>query len=283
MSNMKIVVTGGSGRLGQHVIRELQNHGHEVLSLDRVVPQTKLCPSWIADLTRAGDIYQAVRGADGMIHLAGYQAPDLAPDSETFGNNVTATYNVLHAAAALRVRKVVIASSTAAFGFLYARRPWLPEYLPLDEKHPCKPQDPYGLSKLVGEKIAGSFAEVDEISICSLRFPGINFDPSYQGFAERWQDPSIKLGRFWSYIDARDAACACRLALEAAVRGHEIVLVAAPTSTMRQPTDELMRVYLPGVKKARQDLNGNWSGVNSTRARELLGFEAKHVWENYLR
>lgn len=221
MSNMKIVVTGGSGRLGQHVIRELQNHRHEVLSLDRVVPQTKLCPSWIADLTRAGDIYQAVRGADGMIHLAGYQAPDLAPDSETFGNNVTATYNVLHAAAALRVRKVVIASSTAAFGFLYARRPWLPEYLPLDEKHPCKPQDPYGLSKLVGEKIAGSFAEVDEISICSLRFPGINFDPSYQGFAERWQDPSIKLGRFWSYIDARDAACACRLALEAAVRGHD--------------------------------------------------------------
>lgn len=283
MSNMKIVVTGGSGRLGQHVIRELQNHGHEVLSLDRVVPQTKLCPSWIADLTQAGDIYQAVRGADGMIHLAGYQAPDLAPDSETFGNNVTATYNVLHAAAALRVRKVVIASSTAAFGFLYARRPWLPEYLPLDEKHPCKPQDPYGLSKLVGEKIAGSFAEVDEISICSLRFPGINFDPSYQGFAERWQDPGIKLGRFWSYIDARDAACACRLALEAAERGHEIFLVAAPTSTMRQPTDELMRLYLPGVKKARQDLNGNWSGVNSTRAQELLGFEAKHVWENYLR
>ncbi len=283
MSNMKIVVTGGSGRLGQHVIRELQDHGHEVLNLDRVVPQTKLCPSWIADLTRAGDIYQAVRGADGMIHLAGYQAPDLAPDSETFGNNVTATYNVLHAAAALRVRKVVIASSTAAFGFLYARRPWLPEYLPLDEKHPCKPQDPYGLSKLVGENIAGSFAEVNEISICSLRFPGINFDLSYQGFAERWQDPSIKLGRFWSYIDARDAACACRLALEAAVRGHEIFFVAAPTSTMRQPTDELMRLYLPGVKKARQDLNGNWSGVNSTRAQELLGFEAKHVWENYLR
>jgi len=283
MSNMKIVVTGGSGRLGQHVIRELQDHGHEVMSLDRVVPQTKLCPSWIADLTRAGDIYQAVRGTDGMIHLAGYQAPDLAPDSETFGNNVTATYNVLHAAAALKVRKVVIASSTAAFGFLYARRPWLPEHLPLDEKHPCRPQDPYGLSKLVGENIVGSFAEVNEISICSLRFPGINFDLSYQGFAERWQDPNVRLGRFWSYIDARDAACACRLALEAAVRAHEIFLVAAPTSTMRQATDELMRLYLPGVKKAKQDLNGNWSGVNSTRAQELLGFEAKHVWENYLR
>jgi nucleoside-diphosphate-sugar epimerase len=279
----KIVVTGGSGRLGQHVIRELLGHGYDVLSLDRVVPPINFCPSWIADLTRAGDVYQALDGADGVIHLGAYQAPGLAPDSETFSNNVTAAYNVLHAAAELRVRRVVMASSTAAFGFLYARRFWLPDYLPLDEKHSCKPQDPYGLSKVVGEKIADSFATIHDTSICSLRFPGINFDPNFNGFAERWQDPAVKPGRFWSYIDARDAAFACRLALEAPVRGHEVLLVAAPTSTVRQPTDELMRLYLPGVKKATPELNGNWSGVNSGKAQELLRFEAKHVWEKYLR
>jgi hypothetical protein len=43
-----------------------------------------------------------------------------------------------------------------------------------------------------------------------------------------------------------------------------------------------MRRYLPGVKKSRPELTGNWSGADSTRARELLGFEAKHVWENHL-
>lgn len=278
----KIVVTGGSGRLGQHVIRELLDHHYDVLSLDRVEPPAKICPSSIVDLTRYENIFEALKGADGVVHLGAYQAPGLAPDSETFTNNVTAVYNLLHAAAEIGVRRVVLASSTAAFGFLYAPKPFLPDYLPLDEKHPCKPQDPYGLSKVVGETIADSFVSFHEIRIASVRFPGVHFDPTYQTFAERWQAPGAKLARFWSYIDARDAAVACRLALEAPIRGHEILLAAAPTSTVREPTDELMRRHLPGVKKRRPELTGNWSGVDSTKARELLGFEAVHVWEKYL-
>ncbi len=279
----KVVVTGGSGRLGQHVICDLLDHGYEVLSLDRLPPATKLCPSWLADLTRAGDIYEALKGTDGIIHLGAYQAPNLAPDSETFSNNVTATYNVLKAASDLGVKKVIVASSTAAFGFLYAHKPFLPDYLPLDETHPCRPQDPYGLSKLVGEKIADSFASTHEIAIASLRFPGVNFDLSYQSFPEKWQDPSFRVGRFWSYIDARDAAIACRIGLEASFQGHEMFLVAAPTSTMNVPTYDLIRRYLPGVKKVKEGLQGNWSGVDSTKAQRILGFKAQHVWESYLK
>jgi nucleoside-diphosphate-sugar epimerase len=278
----KIVVTGGSGRLGQHAIRELLDHRYEVLSLDRVEPPAKLCPSSIVELTRYEDVRAALEGADGVVHLGAYQAPGLAPDSETFTNNVTAVYNLLHAAAEIGVRRVVLASSTAAFGFLYTPKPFLPDYLPLDEKHPCKPQDPYGLSKVVGETIADSFVSFHEIGIASLRFPGVHFDLSYQSFAERWQGPGAKLGRFWSYIDARDAAAACRLALEADLRGHQILLAAAPTSTVREATDELVRRYFPGVKKSQPHLKGNWSGVDSSKARELLGFQARHVWENYL-
>jgi nucleoside-diphosphate-sugar epimerase len=278
----KIVVTGGSGRLGQHVIRELLSHDKEVLSLDRAVPQNKICPSWIADLTRAGDIYEGLKGAHGIIHLGAYQAPNLAPDSETFSNNVTATYNVFKAARDLGVPKVVVASSTAAFGFLYAPRFCPPDYLPLDENHPCKSQDPYGLSKVVGEKIADSFAVASDMAIASLRFPGVNFDLSYHSFAEKWQDASFRLGRFWSYIDARDAATACRLALEIKFHGHEIFIVAAPTSTVNRPTDELIREYLPGVKKIKQNLKANWSGVDSSKAEKMLGFRAQHVWEKYI-
>ncbi|HEY2989607.1 MAG TPA: NAD(P)-dependent oxidoreductase [Candidatus Binatia bacterium] len=279
----KIVVTGGSGRLGQHVIRELLDHGYDVLSLDRVAPPTKICPASIIDLTRYEDVRAALDGADGVVQLGAYQAPGLAPDPETFSNNVTAVYNVLHAAAARGVRRAAVASSTAAFGFLYAPKPFPPDYLPLDEKHPCKPQDPYGLSKVVGETIADSLAVLHDMTMASLRFPGINFDPNFQGFAERWQNPGMKLGRFWSYVDARDAATACRLALQADFHGHQIFLAAAPTSTVRDPTDELMRRYFPGVEKTNQALKGNWSGIDSSRARELLGFQARHVWENYLR
>ena len=78
-------------------------------------------PAWVADLTRSGDVYQALQGADGVIHLAAWQAPGMTPDTETFANNVSATYNVLKAASDLGVRHVVLASSIAAYGFIYAR------------------------------------------------------------------------------------------------------------------------------------------------------------------
>ena len=101
----KIVVTGGSGRLGQFVIRELLAYRYEVLSLDRVPPREKLCATWIADLRNPGDLFEAAKGAYGIVHLGAYQAPNLAPDAETFSNNVTATYNLLRAAADSGVKK----------------------------------------------------------------------------------------------------------------------------------------------------------------------------------
>src|SRR4051794_28805501 len=101
---MKVVVTGGAGRLGRLVIDELLAAGHEVLSLDREGPAVLSPPPhvrWVADLTRAGDVYQALQGAGGVIHLAAWQAPHMTSDTETFGNNVTATYNVVKAATEL--------------------------------------------------------------------------------------------------------------------------------------------------------------------------------------
>ena len=199
----RIVVTGGSGRLGQFVIRELLAHRYEVLSLDRVPPREKLCPSWLADLRHSGDLFEALKNAYGIIHLGAYQAPNLAPDAETFGNNVTSTYNVLRAAADSGVKKVVIASSTAAFGFIYAKNLWPPDYLPLDESHPSKPQDSYGLSKVIGEQIADSIVTVyKDMTVSSLRFPGVNFDLSYESFRERWRNPATRASGFWTYVDA---------------------------------------------------------------------------------
>jgi nucleoside-diphosphate-sugar epimerase len=277
----KVVVTGGSGALGQYVIREFLGHGHDVLSLDKNPPQIRLCPSWVVDLTRSGDLYQALKGADAVIHLGAYPAPNLAPDTETFCNNVTASYNVIKTAADLGVGTIVAASSGAAFGFIYAPRLLLPDYLPLDEAHPCRPQDSYGLSKVVGEKIADSFVAAHEMKIGSLRFPGINFDLSYKSFAERWEGPTRRLGRLWSYIDVRDAATACRLTMEAKFTGHEVFVVAAPTSAMTQSTDDLVREHFPDVRKAKPELKGNWSAMDSTKARRMLGFKAEHVWEKY--
>jgi nucleoside-diphosphate-sugar epimerase len=279
----KIVVTGGSGRLGQFVIRELLAYRYEVLSLDRVPPREKLCPTWIADLRRAGDLFEAAKGAYGIVHLGAYQAPNLTSDAETFSNNVTATYNLLRAAADLGVNKVVIASSTAAFGFIYAKSLWAPDYLPLDESHPSKPQDSYGLSKVVGEQIADSIATVHKgVTISSLRFPGVNFDLSYTSFRERWLNPPARASGFWSYIDARDAAMTCRLALEAKFHGHEVFIASALNNCMIQPTAELIRKYLPKGAKIKKVSGTHWSCVDSAKAKRILGFKPNHVWQDYL-
>jgi nucleoside-diphosphate-sugar epimerase len=280
----KIVVTGGSGRLGQFVIRDLLANGYQVLSLDRVPPREKLCTSWLVDLRQSGDLFEAMRDSYGVIHLGAYQAPNLASDGETLSNNVSSTYNVLRAAADMGVKKIVIASSVAAFGFIYAKRLGAPEYLPLDENHPSKPQDSYGLSKVLGEQIADSVVPIHrEMTISSMRFPGVNFDLSYENFRERWRNPRSRASGFWTYIDARDAAMTCRLALEAKFKGHEVFIASALNNCMIQPTMELIKEYLPKGAKIKKISGTHWSCVDSAKARRMLGFKPRHVWQDHLK
>jgi nucleoside-diphosphate-sugar epimerase len=279
----KIVVTGGSGRLGQFVIRELLAHRYQVLSLDRVAPREKLCISWLVDLRHSGDLFEALRDAYGIVHLGAYQAPNLVPDAQTVSNNVSASYNVLRTAADMGVKRVVMASSTAAFGFIYAHKLWAPDYLPLDETHPSKPQDSYGLSKVLGEQIADSIVSVHErMTVSSLRFPGVNFDLSYESFRERWRNPQTRANGFWTYIDARDAAATCRLALEAKFTGHEVFIASAPLNCMIQPTMALVKEYLPRGARIKKVSGTHWSCVDSAKARRILVFKPQHVWQNYL-
>ncbi len=277
----RVVVTGGSGRLGQQTIGHLLEHGYQALSLDIAPPPKPLCQSWICDLRRPGDLYEAFRGAGAVIHLGAYQAPGLAPDCETFSNNVTATYNVLKAAVDLGVPRVVCASSVAAYGFLYAPAFRAPEYLPLDEAHPCRPQDPYALSKVFGEQLADSCTRYSDVTVVSLRFSGVQFDSTYATLPERWADPGAKMGTFWSYIDARDAVVACRLAVETPLSGHEVFNIAAAASRYPEPTGELVRRYIPGTR-IKEGYSGHWGGLDVTRAARRLGFKAVHGWRDHL-
>ena len=279
----KVVVTGGSGNLGQFVIRDLLAHGYQVLNIDKARPREKLCMTWMVDLRQPGDIFEALRGAYGIIHLGAYQAPTWVPDAETLSNNVSATYNVLRAAADMGVKKVVLASSTAAFGFIYAHKLWAPDYLPVDENHLSKPQDSYGLSKVLGEQIADSMVSVHrDMTVSSLRFPGVNFDLSYESFRDRWANPAARASGFWTYIDARDAATTCRLALEAKFKGHEVFIASAAKNCMIQPSRELAQKYLPKGTRFKKVSGSHWSCVDSSKARRMLGFKPQHLWQDYL-
>ncbi|MEA2907749.1 MAG: hypothetical protein QOI12_5136 [Alphaproteobacteria bacterium] len=279
---MKIVVTGGSGGLGRQVIAELGAHGYQVLNLDRVPHPGGFQPSWTVDLANSGALHEACANAGGIIHLAAYIAPGLTSDCMTFNSNATLTYNVLKAASDMGVRRAVIASSISAYGFLYGPPGWTPDYLPIDETHPCRPVDPYGLSKLVGETIADSFARRDAMTIVSFRFPGVNYDASYQRIKTFMSDPAHRRTGFWSYLDVRDAAAACRLALEAKLSGHHVFNAAAPASNMREPTADLIARFYPELRDIRRNERTNWSGIDSSKAARELGFRPQFSWEQHL-
>ncbi len=278
---MKVVVTGGSGLFGRYVTSELSQAGYEVLNLDRVAHPRLHRPSWLVDLLKPGDIYQACSGAEAVVHLAGRNAPGLASDTTTFNENIQMTYNVLKAASDSGVARVVVASSLAAYGFLYEQDETVPDYLPIDEMHPCRPTDPYGLSKLLSEQLCDAFVR-SGLSIVSLRLPGINYDPAYKRVLNLMATPDVRKRGFWTYIDARDAAVAVRLCIEKSKRGHRVFNIAAPRSNMREDTRDLIERFYPGLSDIRNLAKGNWSGMTSQLAQDELGFTAAFSWEHYL-
>jgi nucleoside-diphosphate-sugar epimerase len=289
---MRVVVTGGSGRLGQYVVRELFTHAHGVLSLDAVKPRECLCPTHVVDLEKFDALTAHFQRADAVVHLARVRFPytetgfdsakqqwefdDVAGDAERFKQNVALINNVLTAAQACGVRRVVCGSSLAVYGFYYPTRALAPDYLPVDEAHPRRPQDPYGLTKLIGEQLCDAMALKSGAQIASLRFAGVYTEEHRSMLRERRKDPLTRgTGALWSYVDARDAARACRLALEADLVGHQTFNICARGTIMSTPTRELIAKYLPGVNDLRDGLDGSNSGYSIAKAREVLRFESR--------
>jgi nucleoside-diphosphate-sugar epimerase len=287
---MRVVVTGGSGRLGQYVIRELFTHSHAVSSLDMVKPRECLCPTYTVDLRKFDPLLDHFKDADAVVHLARIRFPftetgfnaaeqrwefsDPSGDAERFNQNIAMTNNVLAAAEACNIERIVCGSSLAVYGFYYPTIELLPEYLPVDEDHSRRPQDPYGLTKLIGEQLCDALAQKTKAQIVSLRFAGVYTEAHRSMLLERRKNPlSRGTGALWSYIDARDAARACRLALEANCTGHQAFNICASTTIMDVPTKELLTRYLPRVKDLRPGLDGCASGYSNLKARTVLGFE----------
>jgi len=281
---MKVVVTGGAGGIGSALVTALGAAGHEARSVDRVRPQTdQRSPFVLADLSQLGQVYGVLAGADAVVHLGAIPDPYGDPNEVVFGNNTLSTFNVVEAAATLGLRRVVTASSICALGMANAKRSWSPHYAPVDEEHPLLPQDPYGLSKLVGEEICKAASRRTGIVTVSLRFTWVVHERHYAAsFPSTTQESQESRDILWSYVDLQDAVQACLLALTAPLREHEaFYIVADDTTAPTTPTRDLLRRYHPSASLPPEGmLEGFASAFSTARAARLLGWRPLVSWRS---
>lgn len=275
---MRIVVTGGSGKAGRWVVEDLRAHGHDVLNVDTRHDGSPHGQCLVADLTADGQAYEALRGADAVVHLAAIPAPDIRSPSETFRINILSTYNVFAAAEANGLRRVVWASSETVLGLPFDTPPL---FAPIDESIAPRPEWSYALSKLLGEEMARQFNRRTGIPFVGLRISNIIEPDDYAAFPAYWDDAQIRRWNLWGYVDCRDVAQACRLGLEADVSGAEVCIVAAADTVMTRPSADLMVEVFPDVPLTRP-VEGRETLLSIDHAREVLGYEPAHRWSDHV-
>ena len=285
---MKVVVTGSRGKVGRPTVQALVDAGHDVLGVDLVRPVFDagvVVPGryQMADLTDAGSAYAVVAGADAVVHTAAIPQPTGNPPHVVMQTNLMATFNLIEAAVRFGVGRFVNVSSESILGHFFPERPFLPDYVPVDEQHPLKPQDPYALSKAFGEQLMDAAVRRSDIRAISIRPSTVHNADNYESnLGKQVRDPSNLSANFWSYIDADDLADALVLAAESDLPGHEVFYIAAPDNAGGHDFAEQLHRYYGDAVPLRPLDRVDASGISTEKARRLLGWTAKRSWRDHL-
>jgi UDP-glucose 4-epimerase len=288
---VKVLITGAAGRLGRQISHRLSEF--DLVCLDYATPVDGSHVNWVrADIGSIGDLVTAMEGAQIVVHLAAM--PDPVP-TEDYGSifevNVRGTLNVLQAARLSGVIRVVMASSICATGLIYWHHPWSPRYLPLDEEHPCWPDDNYGTSKLICEAIARGFHVRHGMEIVALRLCGVFFpeDPWSVSRYETWlTDPSGELvNRLWSYVVIDDVVDAFYRSVTEPSIGFEILNVAAPDSAVgSSDIAALVGAHYPDLRqdalRVAEEHGPTAPLISTARATNILGWRPTRSLRDHL-
>lgn len=274
---MNVLVTGGAGRIGRFVVQELVAAGHGVMSVDLVRHQVDGAATMQVDLTDAGQVYGALARsrADAVVHLGAWANAGMAADVRVYGDNVSATFNVFQACADLGVKRVVSASTNQIYGFAAAP----PVYAPVDEAHPLRPSNCYALSKLAGEQAAEYFTANYGMTILSFRFMGVRAPEDLPDEISRMaRDPAWGSWLLWTRTDARDAALACRLAVEAPAPPSGPYNITGPRVVISRTTRSLLEEFFGDATLLRGELPGRVSPMSCAKAEKAFGYEPRYFW-----
>jgi len=262
----RIVVTGGAGRLGVHVVRALTDR-HEVVSADLAPGAGGLT----LDVLDIDPLRKAFAGADVVVHLAGIDYDYRTAPDRTIHVNALGTWNVLQAAAEAGVRRVVLCSSVAALGLHEMRPRWKPQSLPVTDRHEVRPVDSYSVSKATLELLGRSFVDGDALEVVCLRPCTVVFDSNLAELLAPGADTFLG-----EYVTAEDAAAAFVGAVERPSPGFGPFLLCADDTLFEDETLPHLTAVLgelpADVDDALYDHNPRAGVFSNAGAREALGW-----------
>ncbi|CAN5237904.1 NAD(P)-dependent oxidoreductase [soil metagenome] len=286
---MRVLVTGARGKVGRAAVAAFQAAGHDVRATDLSPPVFERTeegePEYIqADVSDAGDMFAVVRGMDAIVHAAALPEPTHNPPHVVFHNNLMGIFNTLEAAIRFGVARFVNISSETVPGFFFPEREFLPDYVPVDEEHPIKPQDPYATAKHFGEQLMDAAIRRSDIRCISIRPSWVQHEGNYErNLGPQVRDASVLSPNFWSYIDVYDLADAIVLAAESDLPGHEVFYIASPDNAGGRPFEEIVREYYGDQVEVKKPLpREDSSGISIAKARKMLGYSPKRSWRDYL-
>ena len=166
---MRVLVTGGAGYIGSHVVLELCDKGYEVVVLDDLSSGNKGAVDKRAKFINGStlnnsDVELGLEKVEAVIHLAAFKAAgeSMLDPIKYSQNNILGSINLLNAIIKHKINSFVFSSTAAVYGY--------PEYLPLDENHPLEPINYYGFTKLEIEKILHWYSDLKGLKFAALRY-----------------------------------------------------------------------------------------------------------------
>ena len=303
---MKVLVIGGAGYIGSHVVKEMMRAGHKVTVFDNLSSglRCNLFPEndfIYGNILIERDLDDAfARGFDAFVHLAAFKAAGesmVAPEKYSV-NNITGTLNIMNAAVRHGCKIMIFSSSAATFGE--------PEYLPMDENHPQKPINYYGFTKLKIEEFMDWYDQIRDLKFAALRyFNAAGYDPDGQirGLEQKPENllPRVmeaalgqrELKVFGTDYDTRDGTCirdyvhvtdlarAHVMSLDYIAKNHKSLKLNLGTekgTTVKELIDAARKITgkpIPAEDAPRRPGDPASLYATSKLAKELLGWEPK--------
>lgn len=288
-NTMKILVTGGTGNVGEYVVNHLVAHDMEPVVTDlKPLRDSQQGLEFVeCNLMDLDATVAAIKGYDVVVHLAAIPNAFIAPPEHVMSVNMTTCYNVLEAVRRNGIPRVVYAGSESSTGFGIHLVDYKPLYLPIDEAHPCWPHESYSFTKWFGEIMLENYCKAFGFEGIALRYCGVWTRQEYTGVKPMLEaidrDGMPEKPSFGCYVAAQDVAQAVRLSINYQFPKQDVAFdnffIMAESTMYPEPTLDVMRriyVDLPEMHDPTYyEANPRAQAFDIRKAKERLGYEPK--------